>query len=217
MLVSMAFNAWLACSKAAATPARSRALLLGWRKRDLDTIQAAKSQCQTLLPGTWVFRFNLAELLHKSYSHVACFGQSVLLTKADARTTVKGQISPAWTQSLPTLGFVFVCVRAIDILSTVHDIRRVPDHGAFGHEERMLAIGTTAKRQKGITDREARVSGDDWVCAKRYVIVRSLFVTKSPCINSHSFIHHWRYLRFLSSSYVGNRPSSDATSSLSFA
>jgi hypothetical protein len=70
----------------------------------------------------------------------------------------------------------------------VHDIRRVADHGAFSHEERMFAIWTTAKRQNGITDREAGVSRDDWVHAKRYFTVRLYFTVKSAT-HELTFIH----------------------------
>lgn len=48
----------------------------------------------------------------------------------------------------------------------MHCIRRVADHGTFGNEEWVLAIGTAAERQYSIANGETTVSRDYGVNAE---------------------------------------------------
>jgi hypothetical protein len=131
------------------------ALSLRRRKPHLNPIQTRTRQRQRLLPLPRISTLNRTKLLHQPHSHITRFRQRILLPQANPWAAVERQVLPARPQRLPALGPVLVGVGPVDVLATMHGVGRVPDHCAFGHEERVLAVGTAAEGEDGVADGEA--------------------------------------------------------------
>lgn len=129
------------------------------RQRYLAPICRAQRQRNALLPNTTIRipALNLAELLQQTGSDVARLSKRILLTQANAWSTVERKVLPARSQGLPALRLELCCVRAVKILATVHGVRRVADDGALGNEKWGFAIGTSAKGEEGVFNGEAGV------------------------------------------------------------
>jgi hypothetical protein len=131
--------------------------LLGRCKPHLDAIVTSQRQRQLLNPRLGISALKFAKFLDEAHSDIARLGKSVLLTQADAWAAVERQVLPTGTQVCPSLWLVLVGIFTVEILSSMHDIRRVTDHCAFGDEEWMLAIRAAAERDEGVANGEARV------------------------------------------------------------
>jgi hypothetical protein len=139
---------------------------LSRRQPNLRPVSRGKGQGHAFFPRPGIPAFHLYKRLNQANRHVKRLGLCILLSQADSGSTVERQVLPTGTQGLPTLWFELVCVRAIDVLTAMHGIWRVADHGTFGNEEWVLAIGTTAERQDGIANGETTISRDHRVDAE---------------------------------------------------
>jgi hypothetical protein len=74
------------------------------------------------LPGTGVPALHILEFLDQADRDVACFCEGVLLTKADTRTAVEGEIFPSRPECLPPLRLVLVCIEAVKVAPAMHDV-----------------------------------------------------------------------------------------------
>jgi hypothetical protein len=131
------------------------ALSLRRRKPHFNSIQARTRQRQRLLPLPRIPTLNRTKLLHQPNRHITRFRQRILLPQTDPRAAVERQVLPARPQRLPALGSVLVSVGPVDVLAAMHGVGRVPDHCAFGDEERVLAVGAAAEGEDGVADGEA--------------------------------------------------------------
>lgn len=112
---------------------------------------------------------DLVEALQHTDNDVASLSESELLTNADARTTVEGNVLPSGLAVGPALGLVLFGVGTPDVLAAVHDEGAVCDGLALADEDRGLAVWTTALGNAGVLDGRAAVEGDDREQTERLV------------------------------------------------
>ena len=156
------------------------------RQPDLRPVARGKSQGHALFPRPRIPALHPCKRLNQANRHVKRLGLCILLSQADSGSTVERQVLPAGAQGLPTLRFELIGVRAVDIFTAMHCIWRVADHGTFGDEEWVLAVGTAAERQDGIANGETTVSRDHGVDAES---CRGLVTELSSCTMLLTLIH----------------------------
>ena len=93
---------------------------------DFHSTEDAQRDPNTFFVRTLVTRLHSAEHLSEPDDRVASFGQSELLTDADARAAVEGDVGPTGTELWigPSLRTEFVGVRSVDVLSAVQGVGR---------------------------------------------------------------------------------------------
>ena len=112
---------------------------------------------------------DLVEALQHTDNDVTSLSEGELLTNADARTTVEGNILPSGLAAGPALGLVLFGVGAPDVLAAVHDEGAVGDGLALADEDGGCTIGTTAVGNACVLDGCAAVEGDDREQTERLV------------------------------------------------
>jgi len=117
-----------------------------------------KNQSTHLIPP-----LHAHKLLHQPHGRIARLRQRKLLTDADARPAVEGQVLPARTQGLPALGSEGVGVGAVVVGPAVHAVEGPGEDVAAGEEEGGLAVRAAAEGEDGVGEGFAGVAGDDGV------------------------------------------------------
>ena len=70
---------------------------------------------------------------------------------------------PAWAVGVPSFGFEFLGIFAVEVLASVHGVDGILHDLAFGDENWRFAVFASSEREDGVDYSCTSVSGDDRV------------------------------------------------------
>lgn len=104
----------------------------------------------------------------------------------DSGPAVEGEILPRWPQRLPALRLELIRVRAVEVLSALHNVDLVVDFLALLDEDGRFAIRSTAEREGRVVDCDPGISRDDGEESKSYPMLVGAYGKRSVGTDSRS-------------------------------
>lgn len=120
-------------------------LLLGKMHPDLDTMTRTVGQGHAILDGTDLRAVDAVNTLNHANQDVSNLSKRKLLTYADTRSAVEGQVVPAGTSVLPPVWFPLICVFAPEIFAAVHEVYLAKVCSVRAKSKRLYHVSTKNK------------------------------------------------------------------------
>lgn len=206
-------------TKALGPPLTARKHIFLSLKRDLGPVPRAASHRHLLNPRLGIPALERLEPLHQPNGNVVSLRQRVLLPQAHPRAAAKRQVVPAWSQRR-----VRPALRSED-LGVGAESRGLAHHGvgvvhyavAFGDEEGLEAVFTTAVGQDCVFEGELAEDGDWGEEAESWLAISEglslIVVEKFDLLSCTVYL---MYFMFRKDSYEGCSPFNSSTSARSF-
>lgn len=141
----------------------------------LHPLLTTTSQRQFLNPLPTIPILHPLKLLHQPHNRVARLCQRKVLANTNPRSAVEREVSPPWTKTLPSFWAELEGVFPVDVLAAVQVVGVVGYDGVFGYEDGGEAIRSSASREDGVAEGEARVHRDHGVEAECLVVLDSVY------------------------------------------